>query len=365
MTLFPLKNIRNLFARIEEIPPIVPFQDRRFFVFCNYMFLYSFLGHLTFQPIFYYMDNGMVLFNNTLCLFLDIMVLALNRRGRTQIASFLWLIEISYHASYCVLAFGWNFGFQYYFLTMSIIVFFSRWHIALQVLMESLLCVACILLFKYSHAHAPYTEITSLAPDYFHASNVLANFIGLSYAAFYYRKYSDQAAEKLHFQATHDRLTGVLNRSALLGRLTGEILRAGREGTPLGIIMIDIDHFKRINDDHGHLMGDRILIGVTRILCLLLRAYDSIGRYGGEEFMILLPGCDLEKTGQIGECLRALVEAGDREHSIPLPVTMSAGVVALESNFNHTVDEVIEASDRAMYSAKKKGRNRVERGDVL
>jgi two-component system, cell cycle response regulator len=115
------------------------------------------------------------------------------------------------------------------------------------------------------------------------------------------------AREALRVQATHDSLTGLLNRGAILEVLGRELARSDRLGTSLGVIMADLDHFKHINDTHGHLAGDAVLREAARRMRLCLRSYDVIGRYGGEEFLIVLPDCDALSTLSLAERLRECI----------------------------------------------------------
>jgi two-component system cell cycle response regulator len=165
--------------------------------------------------------------------------------------------------------------------------------------------------------------------------------------------------DQLVAQATRDSLTGLLNREAILDALQKEFIRAVRSRNHLGVIMADIDLFKRINDTHGHLAGDTVLREAARRMLGSLRSYDSLGRYGGEEFLIVAPGCDLRQTAQLADRLRSSVSATPIDSSgCSLAVTLSFGVADISVGQNP--DEILHAADTALYAAKKCGRDRVE-----
>jgi len=160
--------------------------------------------------------------------------------------------------------------------------------------------------------------------------------------------------------ATIDPLTGVLNRQALLARLDGELERSTRYGGQLSVILVDLDHFKRINDSHGHAAGDAVLHDVAEVLELNIRNVDAVGRYGGEEFMVILPETDVDAAASIAEKLRRLVA----RHSVVLDdgfaatVTLSAGVAGgLGAHLE--LEPLIRDADNALYSAKALGRDQV------
>ncbi len=168
------------------------------------------------------------------------------------------------------------------------------------------------------------------------------------------------ARDALQFQATHDALTGLLNRGAILRDVTRELTRAQREHVSIGVILVDIDHFKAVNDDYGHLTGDAILHGVALRMSGLLRAYDSIGRYGGEEFLVLAPSSDAEGAMQFAERLRAGVESTTYETDAgSLRLTLSIGVAVSDPEEAPNSHKLIQAADAALYRAKARGRNRV------
>jgi two-component system cell cycle response regulator len=172
-----------------------------------------------------------------------------------------------------------------------------------------------------------------------------------------------QARESLRFEALHDQLTGVWNRGAVLNLLQREEQRRQRSGEALGVIMADVDHFKKINDSYGHVVGDAVLAEVARRLTASVRGYDSVGRYGGEEFLVIVPGCDPKGLVVSTERLRGVIaESPIDSASGPIPVTLSVGLVSVAAGNSKPVEHIVlvQAADSALYRAKAAGRNRVE-----
>jgi|GEM_PF-5916217 len=166
--------------------------------------------------------------------------------------------------------------------------------------------------------------------------------------------------KQLYELATKDGLTGQWNRASILKFLGEELERGLRERYPTSVIMIDVDNFKKINDTHGHLTGDRILRVMTACLGKHLRPYDRIGRYGGDEVLLVLPHCMIAKAASIAERLRSTCgAAAPKIRGGSVDYTLSLGCVSTESFAQPSVDKLIRAADRALYEAKKGGRNRV------
>jgi len=165
------------------------------------------------------------------------------------------------------------------------------------------------------------------------------------------------AREASREQAIRDPLTGLLNRGAVLDALQKECSRSDRIGGPFGVIMIDVDHFKSINDTNGHLVGDGVLREVASRLRGSLRTYDSIGRFGGEEFLVIAPGCGAAAALELAERLRRCVcDAPIVYSGRTLTVTISLGVASGAGS--PARDALLRGADEALYAAKSAGRNR-------
>jgi diguanylate cyclase (GGDEF)-like protein len=169
------------------------------------------------------------------------------------------------------------------------------------------------------------------------------------------------ARDELEHHALHDPLTGLANRFKVVDRFKYDAARANRNRTPLSLLMVDIDHFKQINDGHGHLAGDTCLKALAVVLKAATRKVDLVGRFGGEEFVVLLPETSQEQAMIAGERIRRKVEAQPFTIGIDvaLPITVSIGAATADGATPISFDELLARADTAMYRAKGKGRNLV------
>jgi diguanylate cyclase (GGDEF)-like protein len=169
-----------------------------------------------------------------------------------------------------------------------------------------------------------------------------------------------ESQKRLYDLATKDGLTRLWNRRTILQFLGDELAHGERTRTPASIIMMDVDHFKAINDTCGHLAGDKVLATLARRLEKQVRPYDRIGRYGGDEILIVLPNCGRKDAAAVAERLRAeCVRKPARLNRQPLGFTLSLGVASTEGSKRPTTDRLIQAGDQALYEAKRTGRDRV------
>jgi two-component system cell cycle response regulator len=168
------------------------------------------------------------------------------------------------------------------------------------------------------------------------------------------------AKDELREQATKDFLTRIWNRSSILDILQRELIRGGREERSVGVVLADLDHFKLVNDTYGHFAGDAVLREFARRMQSSIRPYDAIGRYGGEEFLIILPGCDEQCTSRQAERMRSVLDAEQMiVNERRLSITCSFGATTWHPGEPISPDGLIRVADDMLYEAKHQGRNRV------
>lgn len=171
--------------------------------------------------------------------------------------------------------------------------------------------------------------------------------------------------EELHIKSVTDGLTGVYSHAYLQETLGIETERAGRLGLPLSTLMLDLDDFKKVNDTHGHLFGDQVLKEVTETISMNIREDDVLGRYGGEEFMVVMPGASSKIAQRVAERVRkavartGIVDAAEEGRPTPVKVTLSIGAATYEAEHTGSSHSLIRAADIQLYKAKRAGKNQV------
>ena len=202
-----------------------------------------------------------------------------------------------------------------------------------------------------------YTQpdhFTNIAEDLFQLAGSMLLFVGM----YLWAEHNRAMVAKLERLATTDELTGMLNRRAFNNAATAEIRRADRHESPLSVMILDIDHFKKINDTHGHYGGDNVLIEFARQARATIRTEDVIARVGGEEFAVLLPETEISRAHQLAERIRATIEAAGVMHGgAHITITVSIGVAQVDEG--EGIAEALQRADTALYCAKKSGRNLV------
>ncbi|MBL7090860.1 GGDEF domain-containing protein [Acidovorax sp.] len=277
-------------------------------------------------------------------------------RRNTAAVTLIWL-EVMLHAALGSLLIGWDSGFHYYLLLFipTIVVANTRGYAVPLVL---------TLLAYYLGLRAvcdwlgPLTPLSPISLKWVNALHVALVFGMLSALAAFYRRTVLTAEDRLRKQATLDPLTGLNNRRHFETLATHVLARSQRDGTPVTLLLCDVDHFKRVNDERGHAVGDEVLMAIARMLGQNLRDGDVVARWGGEEFVALMPASPLDKACATAERIRAAVQATPLEvDATPLALTLSFGVAQV-----HGVQDLhaaIARADKALYDAKNAGRNRV------
>jgi diguanylate cyclase (GGDEF)-like protein len=281
------------------------------------------------------------------------------RLRRNLLAVILVMIEILAHAVLAVRAIGWDSGFHYYLLVVVPVVVISRmkWK-ALKPALIALVMLVYMLLDHTMRDLPPLHALGVQALSGLRYFNIAVTFLLLAYLSSLYLRLVAKAEKQLRILATTDPLTQLLNRRSLLELASYEVSQRKRHPEPLAFVLADIDHFKSINDQHGHSAGDAVLSAVSQALKLAVREQDSVARWGGEEFLILMPQATVEAARAVAERLRESVAAIE----VPvdgqaIKVTMTFGVSAHRPS--EVVDTTIIRADMALYKGKQGGRNQV------
>lgn len=283
---------------------------------------------------------------------------ALVKRHNRLAVGLIWT-EVILHAALGIIMLGWESGFYYYLLMFIPAMFVSTGIRAAVAALFGLwgYYVALYLLTSFIEPVQPIAPGALLGVYLFNLSVVFAMF---SYLSFYYLTHVTATSRKLQRLATTDPLTNLFNRRHMTYLAEKELARSQRSGHPLSFLLLDLDHFKVINDRYGHEAGDRVLKEVAVVIWQQLRKHDLLARWGGEEFLAILPDTDLDSATVSAERIRAalLGHAWPAPTGEPMQITLSAGVSELQPGDD--LAAAINRADRALYRGKEGGRNRVE-----
>jgi diguanylate cyclase (GGDEF)-like protein len=289
-----------------------------------------------------------------------------NRLRFPGVAILLLFVEVVSHAILACHTLGWNSGFHYYLIP---IVPFLMFHDRISTRTAVVGSVAVTITYLLLRAATIDVVPTSIGPAALRAvdyGNIAIPLVALGVISVYFRLASFEAEGHMESLAMTDALTKLPNRRRMRELLEAERVRCARDGHPFGVVLGDIDSFKLINDTLGHDCGDHVLETVASALRGLLRGQDSVARWGGEEFLFLLPDTDLRGAGVVAEKLRAALQATIISHAERrVPVAMTFGVAICIRGT--TVEDAIARADHALYSGKHAGKNQVvlESGDMI
>ncbi|WP_372966513.1 GGDEF domain-containing protein [Marinobacter sp.] len=280
------------------------------------------------------------------------------KHKQNRLAAWLIWTEVIIHAALGIVLIGWDSGFHYYLLMFIPAICLSaprKWTFP-GLLMLWVYYVGLNILARFFQPLQPIPD----TPLYLvHLFNLTVVFAMFSYLTVFYLGVVLSAQKRLHSVAITDSLTGLLNRRQMQYLLDQEIERFKRSGQPVSLMLMDLDHFKQINDTCGHDYGDKILRAFADILQKGVRSQDFVSRWGGEEFLVVMPQSSLADTIQTAERLRAAMESYDELKTVEQApkVTVSIGVTMLQPGDDAA--RIIGRADRAMYRSKELGRNQV------
>ena len=313
------------------------------------------VAHAGFIPLFALSGEPLLAVFNVGSVAAWIVAGLVSRRGKSTLAMWILTAEVALHAVLAVMSLGWTSGFQYYLIPLITFMMFNDRARTRTVSIASAIVLAMFVSLQWL---APEQRQLPIALEAFRYANLFIPFLMLGLLSYYFRLASTDVERKMTEIAQTDPLTGLLNRRRIEERLHEEAARFRARGTNFSVIMADVDRFKAINDEHGHAVGDRVLSGVASVFEHAVRAGDAVARWGGEEFLLLLPGTELPAAEDVALRLRATAERSLAElGGLPQALTLTFGVSSFASN--PSVGACVKAADDALYRGKAEGRNRV------
>ncbi len=334
----------------------------RFFAVMNCYSLISIFSHLFFTGVFIYLQLWDIAIYTAFATFLWLGIFLLNRRGNHRSAFLLGVLETFMLSSLATFMLGWQSGFFLYILVAVLLIFVNA---KMSTLAQILLGIFSAGLLLYLYVFAPAGPVLGQIDRYLTLMNILFVVVFFGFIGHYF-EVSAKGAEtellntnrQLLNLATTDPVTNLINRRNMILRVEQEKEKLNLNGRPFVLIMIDIDNFKHVNDEYGHDCGDFVLVAIAETISLTIRKQDLVARWGGDEFLIMLPETDLEGGRVVGEKIRSrIVRTPFVYHEQDIPVTLTLGVGLCDRNT--AIGNCIRRADQALYDGKQSGKNRV------
>lgn len=315
--------------------------------------------HGVFGVLFYTLDATLLAWANVGSVSLFAVSYACIRMRYNWIAVALVFTELFGHAALAVRTIGWDSGFHYYLMLVAPIVVMSNLqHTRSKLLMVAGVCIFYMVLDIAMRMVPPIYVLNAEVINALRYFNIVVSFVLLTYLAFLYLGMIKRAEQKLLVAASTDPLTSLYNRRRLMEIIDYEIKRSKRQPRTLCFLLGDIDHFKAINDRYGHDGGDQVLVNLSQVLRNSVREQDSVGRWGGEEFLVVLPNTEMDGAQIVASrIIDALAGLQVMIAGQPVPVTMTLGLASCREG--EPVEAAIARADEALYRGKTEGRNRL------
>ena len=329
--------------------------------FARLALVYAILAHVIFALIFFSMGVSLMVWVDLAGIALYAGCIVLARYRRSGLLAAVIFTEMLGHAIFSARAVGCASGFQYYaWLIVPLIGMSTLRNRNIKLAIATIAALMCIGIDMWYQDVAPLTVLPPGSIRFLHAFNLAAYFLIVALLTFIYAQTVANAERGLRKHAATDALTGLRNRRRLLELARGELSRVRRSGTAVSLIIADIDHFKSVNDRFGHATGDQVIVAIAQCLQQCVRQQDHTARWGGEEFIVVLPDIDLQGARAAAERMRERIE------QLHLPAdtdsvrcTASFGVSEWKHGRGETFEQCLDRADAALYHAKQLGRNRV------
>lgn len=354
--------IQRSWLRLLRPPVGLAAERQRTYQVFMQTYLFASLAHFVFVPVSIWLDNLVLQLANLGCIVVNLFAISLHRHCYFITALLLKVSGIVTLITLGGLLMGQHTGFEYYFFVVMFELLISEMRRLSKLLAVSLIISLSVVSVNWLYGLLGSWPFDDASLRILHSLNLTTAGILFTYIILQMHFITERTELRFRIDATHDSLTGVFNRRAIFDR--AELL--WQQGTSFSLLLIDADHFKSINDTHGHSAGDQVLRHLARMLARTLREGDDIGRVGGEEFLALLPETGLHEAKTVAESIRhRLAERPCRLDALTLPVTLSMGLA--QSHETTSLQELVELADRRLYLAKSSGRDQlvVEGGSAI
>jgi diguanylate cyclase len=356
----PTFSLPKLFSGVLAQP-----QDRRFFLLSQSTLWLALSMHLAFLVFFAVLQIPLLVWLNAGSVILYAACLIFNLKGKTNLMYVISVAEVLIHASIAVRMLGWESGFHYYMITLTpLIFFFPIGHHYFKAALTGILCGLYFSLYLVTKAVVPLHPLPEYIIQVLHFFNATATFVVFSFLSHYFLRSANhvegqlkRANERLTELAHTDPLTLLLNRRTMMEHLEKQAAHYRATSEPFSILLCDVDNFKEFNDRYGHECGDYVLQAVSELMKSRLRDTDFLARWGGEEFLAMLPGSNLGSAWEIADLLRECVYRHVFLYQgLQLCITITFGV-AVYNTPGETISRCISRADIALYQGKQRGKN--------
>jgi diguanylate cyclase len=353
-------SILRVFTKFN-IPP----EQRRFFLVSQSTTWLALAMHLAFLILFAYLNVPLLIWFNLASVILYACCIFLNLKGKANITYVTGLVEVLAHAAVSARLLGWESGFHYYILCLTPLIFFLPvGHKYFKASLAGILCGIYFSLYLITNAAPPVHTLSPFILQILHFTNATATFVVFSFLSHYYLRSTHEveaelklANKRLTELAHTDPLTHLLNRRTMMEQLEKQAAHYRATGEPFSILLCDVDNFKAFNDRYGHDCGDYVLVAASELMQSKLRTFDSLARWGGEEFLILLPGINLGSAWEVADLLREYVYHHIFLYQgLQLCITLTFGVAVFNTP-GESLTRVISRADNALYEGKQRGKN--------